>query len=81
MIFDDSSMAEVIRSIVEGELSSKESSHACLLAMSGKLEGWQELVTGRIGLQSIVERGFEELLNHKDKHVKILVSPRERRTG
>lgn len=34
------------------------------------------LITGRIGLDDIIERGFRPLLAEKDKHVKILVSPR-----
>lgn len=33
------------------------------------------LVTGRIGLEQIVELGFEELVNNKEENVKIIVSP------
>src|SRR5690606_12011150 len=33
------------------------------------------LITGRIGLDNILEQGFEELANHKDRNVKIIVSP------
>nr|WP_090447360.1 2,3-butanediol dehydrogenase [Pseudomonas benzenivorans] len=33
------------------------------------------LITGRIGLQQIIEQGFEELVNNKDHNVKIIVSP------
>ena len=33
------------------------------------------LITGRIGLDDILEQGFEELANHKDRNVKIIVSP------
>jgi (R,R)-butanediol dehydrogenase / meso-butanediol dehydrogenase / diacetyl reductase len=33
------------------------------------------LVTGRIGLEDIVSRGFEELVNNKEHNVKIIVSP------
>lgn len=40
----------------------------------GKFVGYEKLVTGRIGLEHIVEQGFEELINHKDEHIKILVS-------
>jgi len=35
----------------------------------------QPLVTGRIGLEQIVELGFEELVNNKEQNVKIIVSP------
>jgi len=33
------------------------------------------LITGRIELANILERGFEELVNNKDQNVKIIVSP------
>lgn len=33
------------------------------------------LITGRIGLEDIVGRGFEELVNNKEHNVKIIVSP------
>lgn len=35
----------------------------------------EPLITGEIKLENIVEQGFEELNNHKESHVKILVSP------
>ncbi|MDC8804447.1 2,3-butanediol dehydrogenase [Halomonas pacifica] len=35
----------------------------------------QPLITGRIGLDEIIDRGFEELANHKDRNVKIIVRP------
>ncbi len=35
----------------------------------------EPMVTGRIGLDEIVQGGFEELLTQKDRNVKILVSP------
>ena len=34
------------------------------------------MVTARIGLEEVKERGFDELINNKDKHVKILVTPK-----
>jgi (R,R)-butanediol dehydrogenase / meso-butanediol dehydrogenase / diacetyl reductase len=36
-----------------------------------------QFITGRIGLDDIVERGFRELIDNKEENVKILVSPRE----
>lgn len=33
------------------------------------------LITGRIGLEDIVNQGFEELVNNKEHNVKIIVSP------
>jgi len=42
----------------------------------GKLVGYEKLITGRIRLEDIVEKGFNELINNKDEHIKILVSTR-----
>ena len=44
---------------------------------AGKLEGYEKMVTSRIGVEDIVEKGFKELINNKDKHIKILVSSRK----
>ena len=42
----------------------------------GKLAGYEKMITGRINVDDIVKKGFEELVNNKDQHIKILVSPR-----
>ncbi len=39
------------------------------------------LITGRIGLDDIVEKGLEELIANKAEHVKILVTPDEANLG
>lgn len=41
---------------------------------NGKLET-ESLVTGKISLNNIVEKGFKELIENKDVNIKILVSP------
>ena len=33
------------------------------------------IITDRIALDDVVEAGFDELINNKDQHVKILVHP------
>jgi (R,R)-butanediol dehydrogenase/meso-butanediol dehydrogenase/diacetyl reductase len=35
----------------------------------------RELITAKIKLEEIVDKGFKELINNRDKHIKILVSP------
>ncbi|HIW00478.1 MAG TPA: butanediol dehydrogenase, partial [Candidatus Desulfovibrio intestinipullorum] len=35
----------------------------------------EPLITGRIALTDIVEKGFLELINNKDENIKILVHP------
>jgi (R,R)-butanediol dehydrogenase/meso-butanediol dehydrogenase/diacetyl reductase len=38
-------------------------------------ERTRELITAKIELDEIIEKGYNELINNKDKHIKILVSP------
>ena len=47
-----------------------------MLILPGKFKGFEKLVTARIALEDVVEKGFEELVNYKDDHVKILVTPK-----
>jgi (R,R)-butanediol dehydrogenase/meso-butanediol dehydrogenase/diacetyl reductase len=44
------------------------------LLASGALKA-KPLITGRIKIDDIVAKGFEELVNHKETNIKILVSP------
>ncbi len=44
------------------------------LIQDGKVDPHQ-FITGRIGLDDIVEKGFEELIANKEENVKILVQP------
>jgi (R,R)-butanediol dehydrogenase/meso-butanediol dehydrogenase/diacetyl reductase len=44
------------------------------LLADGRLTG-DELITGRIVLDDLIEKGFEELIRNKEEHVKILVRP------
>jgi len=34
------------------------------------------MITSKIGLEDTVTKGFEELLDRKDDHIKILISPK-----
>lgn len=34
-------------------------------------------MTGRISLEDVVTKGFDELINNKDEHIKILVTPKK----
>ena len=44
------------------------------LIASGRVDPYQ-FITGRIGLDDIVESGFNELITNKEENVKILVRP------
>jgi len=50
--------------------------YAIDLVADGRIKA-KELITKKIFLREIVDEGFEELCKHKDKHIKILVSPRQ----
>lgn len=43
---------------------------------TGRISGYEKMVTGRISVEDIVAKGFEELVNNKDEHIKIMVTPR-----
>jgi (R,R)-butanediol dehydrogenase/meso-butanediol dehydrogenase/diacetyl reductase len=40
------------------------------------LPGYKQMVTSRIALEDLVVHGFDELINRKDDHIKILISPK-----
>jgi len=46
----------------------------CALLANGSISA-EPMITGKIALDDIVEKGFEELVNNKDAHIKILVEP------
>ena len=48
-----------------------------LTIITGKLKGYEKMVTRRISVEDIVEKGFKELINNKDNHIKIMVSPKK----
>ena len=43
----------------------------------GKFRDAEMMVTARIGLEDVPEKGFEALVKNKDAHVKILATPRK----
>ncbi|KAH7069724.1 chaperonin 10-like protein [Paraphoma chrysanthemicola] len=42
--------------------------------VAGKFKGAETMITSRIHVDDIAEKGFEELVKHKDDHIKILVT-------
>lgn len=42
----------------------------------GAFPGIEKFVTSRVLLEDVVRKGLEELIHHKDDHVKILVTPK-----
>lgn len=56
----------------------KSSNHTTIafLIDLGKYKNFKEMVTGRVLLEDVVEKGFYELARHQDDHIKILVTPK-----
>ncbi|KAK5162757.1 uncharacterized protein LTR77_011188 [Saxophila tyrrhenica] len=44
--------------------------------VAGKFAGAESMITARIGLEDVVEQGFEALVKHKDQHSKIIATPK-----
>lgn len=44
--------------------------------VKGSFKGVEKMVTSRISLDEIKEKGFENLVERKDDHIKILVTPK-----
>ncbi|KAH7928019.1 alcohol dehydrogenase GroES domain protein [Leucogyrophana mollusca] len=42
---------------------------------AGRFAGLEGLITGKVALDDVVEKGFNALINDKDSHVKILIHP------
>ena len=49
---------------------------AMVMIGEGKFVGYETMVTSRIQLEDVVSKGFKELTENKDDHVKIMVSPK-----
>lgn len=42
------------------------------------MKGFEKMITSKINLEDTVTRGFEELLHHRDDHIKILISAKHK---
>lgn len=72
--YHDKDFKETIDAFVAGQLST--TSHISRLTIhAGKFEGLEKMVTSRIHIDDTPEKGFKELVNNKDHHIKILITP------
>lgn len=49
--------------------------YAIDLVADGRIKA-KDLITRKVRLENIVDQGFGEICKHKDKHIKIFISPR-----
>jgi threonine dehydrogenase-like Zn-dependent dehydrogenase len=74
--YNSQDFAEVMDLMSKGEFES----FLCmsvLTASAGRFQGYEKMVTSRVSLEDVVAGGFEELVNNKDDHIKILISPKK----
>lgn len=45
--------------------------------IAGRYQGCERMITARIDLEDLAEKGFDELITKKDEHVKIVATPRK----
>lgn len=45
--------------------------------VAGNYAGCEKMITARVSLDDLVEKGFKELLSNMDSHCKIVVTPRK----
>lgn len=78
LTFNKEDLAETMDLMANGKERVLLRSDKCEIADThvGKLKGYKKMFTSRIVVDDIVQDGFEELVNNKQKHVKVLVSPR-----
>lgn len=70
--------AEDFQSTIDLMAQGKSSALAAFTSLieSGKYNNFKEMVTRRVLLEEVVQKGFCELMNHQDDHIKILVTPK-----
>ena len=79
LAYDDKDFGDVVRDFIAGKLlllksTSTNNSLTCICV--GKFKGAESMITARIALDDVVEKGFEALVKHKDLHSKIIATPR-----
>ena len=62
------------REVVGVFVNNGEFEPAIAYLADGRVKG-EPMISGKIGIDDIVEKGLEELSGHKDRNIKILVSP------
>jgi hypothetical protein len=76
MSYTEEDFAEVVADFTKGKFSNTYLRFHTLILVAGRYPGVEEMVTSRIQLEDVATQGFEELIQNKDKHIKILVTPK-----
>jgi threonine dehydrogenase-like Zn-dependent dehydrogenase len=75
LAYDDNDFKETVDAFVAGQYATFLFSQ--LTDFAGKFDGLETMITSRIRLDQITNQGFDQLLQHKDNHIKIMVTPNE----
>ena len=74
LAYNDKDFKDTIDAFVAGQLRPLVAAFI-LIEGPGKFKGLEKMVTSRIHIDDVSEKGFEELVNNKDHHIKILITP------
>lgn len=72
LAYDERDFKETVDAFVSGEFLSKR---LTILIKPGRFKGVEKMITKRVILEDIVEKGFKELVKPND-HIKILATPK-----
>lgn len=77
--YNETDFGEVVKAFAEGKLALVEciGKTTGLTPPSGRFKGAESMITARISLEDVVEKGFEALARPDNSHVKILVTPKK----
>lgn len=76
MAYNDDDFRDTVEAFSNGQYLGQITENDKANDIPGKFKGAERMITSRIHLEDVVEKGFKELITNKDKHVKILVTPR-----
>jgi (R,R)-butanediol dehydrogenase/meso-butanediol dehydrogenase/diacetyl reductase len=75
LTYTDEEFRGVVDAFVAGTYTSQNSVYLANKSCKGKFKGLETMVTSKIHIDDIVQKGFNELVANRDQHVKILVTP------
>lgn len=80
MAYNDEDFRDTVKAFSEG-IRLSDIGYASIDVVVGAFPGIEKFVTSRVLLEDVVEKGLKELINNKDDHVKILVTPKREYIG
>lgn len=80
LAYDRIDFAETVAAFVEGKNAHPQQLQILIWYLRiGKFEGVERMITRRVTLDNVVDKGFKELVENPDEHIKILACARNKR--